>query len=79
MGGISSAPRCPVAGRPLFTAQDVAYTFNNIALNKKLGSNKASNFTAVTMVRPAGPYTVQFLPSTPWLALPSYVPSLDVS
>ncbi len=59
-------------GQP-FTAQDVAYTFDAIALNKKLGSNKASNFTAVTTVRVVGPNTVQFVLNTPWSALPSYL------
>lgn len=56
-----------------FTSADVVYTFNNIGLDKKLGSNKASNFTAVRTVRAVGPYTVQFLLSTPWSALPSYL------
>lgn len=59
-------------GQPL-TAQDVAYTFDNIALDKKLGSNKASDFTAVSTVRATGPYTVKFILNTPWSALPSYL------
>ena len=56
-----------------FTAADVAYTFNDIALNPKYPSNEASDFSAIKTVRATGPYTVQFILKTPWAALPSYL------
>ena len=56
-----------------FTADDVAYTFDQIVLNPKYPANAASNFVAVKTVRAAGPYTVQFVLKTPWAALPSYL------
>lgn len=56
-----------------FTADDVAYTFDQIVLNPKYPTNKASNFAALKTVRATGPYTVQFILSAPWAALPSYL------
>ncbi len=56
-----------------FTADDVAYTFNNIALDPKYPSNAASNFSAVKTVKAVNTYTVQFLLKSPWAALPSYL------
>ena len=56
-----------------FTADDVAYTFDNIALDPKYPSNAASNFSAVKTVKAVDTYTVQFLLKSPWAALPSYL------
>jgi peptide/nickel transport system substrate-binding protein len=59
-------------GRP-FTSKDVVFTFNDIALNKKLGANFASDYAPVSQVKAVGPYEVQFLLKTPFSALPSYL------
>ncbi|MGE5590929.1 MAG: ABC transporter substrate-binding protein [Bacillota bacterium] len=59
-------------GQP-FTADDVAFTFNNIVLNKKLGANGASNYSAVEKVVAADPQTVQFVLKKPFAALPAYL------
>jgi len=59
-------------GKP-FSAADVAYTFNNIALSKKYPSNKAANFEPIRTVRAVGKNKVQFVLKTPWSALPAYL------
>lgn len=59
-------------GEP-FTPDDVAYTFNNIVLNKDLGANGASNFGSVKEVVVSGDNQVQFKLSSPWSSLPNYL------
>ncbi|MCL5677084.1 MAG: ABC transporter substrate-binding protein [Firmicutes bacterium] len=59
-------------GQP-FTADDVAFTFNNIVLDKKLGANGRSNYTAVDHVVAVDPLTVQFILKKPFAALPAYL------
>lgn len=59
-------------GQP-FTADDVAFTFNEIVLNKKLGANGSSYFKAVDKVEVTGPQTVVFHLNRPFAALPSYL------
>lgn len=59
-------------GEP-FTAEDVAYTFNEIVLNKALGSNGASNYKALDHVEVKDELTVEFHLKNPWAALPAYL------
>ncbi|MGG3470553.1 ABC transporter substrate-binding protein [Neobacillus pocheonensis] len=59
-------------GEP-FTAEDVAYTFNEIVLNKALGSNGASNYKALDHVEVKDDLTVEFHLKNPWSALPAYL------
>ena len=56
-----------------FTAEDVAYTFNEIALNEKLGANNTSNFRLLKEVQVVDEYTVKFLMEKPVAALPAYL------
>ncbi|MDI3317778.1 MAG: ABC transporter substrate-binding protein [Bacillota bacterium] len=59
-------------GQP-FTADDVAYTFNQIVLNPKLAANGASYFKAVQEVTAVDPTTVVFHLKRPFAALPAYL------
>jgi peptide/nickel transport system substrate-binding protein len=59
-------------GEP-FTADDVAYTFNEIVLNKSLGSNGASNYKALDKVVVKDENTVEFHLKNAWAALPAYL------
>ncbi|CEG28711.1 ABC transporter substrate-binding protein [Bacillus sp. B-jedd] len=59
-------------GEP-FTAEDVAFTFNDIVLNKELGSNGASNYKAVDNVKVVNDHIVEFHLKNPWAALPAYL------
>lgn len=60
-------------GRP-FTADDVAFTFNDIVLKKELGANGSSTWrNAVTRVNVVNPTTVDFVLSRPWASLPTYL------
>ncbi|REJ17658.1 MAG: ABC transporter substrate-binding protein [Caldibacillus debilis] len=59
-------------GEP-FTAEDVAFTFNEIVLKKELGSNGASNYKALDHVEAVDDYTVEFHLKNPWAALPAYL------
>jgi peptide/nickel transport system substrate-binding protein len=59
-------------GKP-FTSADVAYTYNNIVLDKAHPTSKASVYSAVQTVRTHGPYQVQFVLNSPWSALPSFL------
>ncbi|GGE27351.1 peptide-binding protein [Pullulanibacillus camelliae] len=59
-------------GKP-FTADDVAYTFNDIALKKSLGANNASYFKSVKNVEVVDDHTVKFNLSSPFAALPAYL------
>ena len=57
----------------LFTAEDVAYTFNEIILKPEVGANGRGNFSAVKDVQVVDPKTVTFNLSRPFAALPSYL------
>lgn len=59
-------------GEP-FTADDVAFTFNDIVLNKELGANGAGNYSAVKQVTVVDPQTIKFELSRPFSALPAYL------
>jgi peptide/nickel transport system substrate-binding protein len=56
-----------------FTAEDVAFTFNEIALNKELGANNSSYFKKVKEVQVVDDYTVKFILESPVAALPAYL------
>ena len=60
-------------GKP-FTADDVAFTFNDIVLKKELGANGGSTWRdAVTKVNVVNPTTAEFILSRPWASLPTYL------
>lgn len=59
-------------GQP-FTADDVAFTFNDVVLKKGLGANGAGNFAAVKAVTVIDPKTVRFDLLRPFAALPAYL------
>ncbi|GAB6876215.1 peptide-binding protein [Thermaerobacter litoralis] len=59
-------------GQP-FTADDVAFTFNEIALNPDLGANHSSEYKAVEKVVAVDPHTVEFHLKEPFASLPSYL------
>lgn len=59
-------------GEP-FTAEDVAFTFNEIGLNPDLGANHSSEFKAVDKVVVVDDYTVEFHLKEPFASLPSYL------
>lgn len=59
-------------GKP-FTANDVAFTFNKIVLNKALGANNHSVFSPVDHVEVVDPLTVKFVLKSPFSALPYYL------
>ncbi len=56
-----------------FTAEDVAFTFNEIVLDPDYGANGASNFKTVDHVEIVDEYTVNFHMKTPNAALPAYL------
>lgn len=57
-----------------FTAEDVAFTFNNIVLKKELGANQSSEWIAsVEKVNVINPTTVEFQLKKPWSSLPTYL------
>lgn len=55
------------------TADDIAFTFNDIVLKKELGATGAGNFSAVQSVEATSPTSVTFKLSRPFSALPSYL------
>ncbi|MCG8479245.1 MAG: ABC transporter substrate-binding protein [Spirochaetales bacterium] len=59
-------------GEP-FTAEDVAYTFNRIALVPELGANNASYFSNLDRVEIVDDHTVVFRLTGPVAALPAYL------
>jgi peptide/nickel transport system substrate-binding protein len=59
-------------GKP-FTADDVAFTFNDIVLKPDLGAQNRGNFSAVTSVTAVDPTTVRFDLSRKFSALTSYL------
>lgn len=56
-----------------FTAEDVAFTFNDLVLNASLGSNGASNYKALDKVVEVDDYTVEFHLKSPFASLPAYL------
>lgn len=56
-----------------FTADDVAFTFNEIVLNKELGANNTSYFGQLKEVQVVDDYTVKFIMESPVAALPAYL------
>ena len=56
-----------------FTADDVAFTFNDLVLNESLGSNGSSNYKSLKEVVVVDDYTVEFHLERPWAALPAYL------
>jgi peptide/nickel transport system substrate-binding protein len=59
-------------GKP-FSADDVAFTFNDVVLKKELAANGAGNFSAVKSVTVVDPKTARFDLLRPFAALPSYL------
>lgn len=59
-------------GQP-FSADDVAFTFNNVVLNKDLGAQNAASYAAVKTVTAVDPNTVRFDLSRKFAALPSFL------
>jgi peptide/nickel transport system substrate-binding protein len=59
-------------GQP-FSADDVAFTFNNVVLNKDLGAQNAASYAAVKSVTVVDPNTVRFDLSRKFAALPSFL------
>ncbi|WP_067841391.1 ABC transporter substrate-binding protein [Amphibacillus sediminis] len=59
-------------GEP-FTAEDVAFTFNEIVLDPDLGANNASHFSQLDRVEVIDDYTVDFHLASPVAALPAYL------
>lgn len=56
-----------------FTADDVAFTFNDLVLNESLGSNGSSNYKSLKEVVIVDDHTVEFHLERPWAALPAYL------
>ncbi|MDN7241652.1 ABC transporter substrate-binding protein [Planococcus sp. N028] len=56
-----------------FTADDVAFTFNEIVLNEELGANNTSYFQNLKEVQAVDDYTVKFILESPLAALPAYL------
>jgi peptide/nickel transport system substrate-binding protein len=56
-----------------FTAEDVAFTFNDLVLNESMGANGASNFNALEEVEVVDTYTVAFHLNNPFASLPAYL------
>jgi len=59
-------------GKP-FTADDVAFTFNDVVLKKELGAQGAANYSAVKSVTVVDPSTVRFDLSRKFAALSSFL------
>ncbi len=59
-------------GQP-FTADDVAFTFNDIMLKKEVAAQRASNFAPVQRVDVVDPSTVRFILRTRLSSLPAYL------
>ncbi len=59
-------------GEP-FTADDVAFTFNDVILVKDLGANNRSAFSPIDHVEVVDPLTVKFVLSSPFSSLPYYL------
>ena len=59
-------------GKP-FTAEDVAFTFNDVILNKKLGAQNSGTYAPVKSVEVVNAYTVKFVLNSPFSSLPYYL------
>lgn len=59
-------------GKP-FTADDVAFTFNDVILNKKLGAQNSGTYAPVKSVEVVNAYTVKFILNSPFSSLPYYL------
>lgn len=59
-------------GKP-FSADDVAFTFNDVVLKKELGAQSAANYSAVKSVTVVDPSTVRFELSRKFAALSSFL------
>ena len=59
-------------GQPI-TADDVAFTFNDLVLKQELGANNRGNFAALKSVEVVNPTTVRFNLSRAFSALPAYL------
>lgn len=59
-------------GEP-FTADDVAFTFNDVVLVDDLAANNASSFGPVESVEVVNPTTVKFVLTEPFSSLPYYL------
>ena len=59
-------------GQP-FSAEDVAFTFNDIVLKKDLGAQNAASYAALKQVTVVDPNTVRFDLSRKFAALPSFL------
>lgn len=59
-------------GQP-FTAEDVAFTFNDVVLVDELGAQSATQFSQVERVEVIDPLTVRFVLNSPFSALPYYL------
>ena len=59
-------------GQP-FSADDVAFTFNDIVLKKDLGAQNAASYAALKQVTVVDPNTVRFDLSRKFAALPSFL------
>jgi len=56
-----------------FTADDVAFTFNDIVLDEDMSANGASDFKALESVEVIDDYKVEFHLDRPFAALPAYL------
>ena len=56
-----------------FSANDVAFTFNDIVLNEDLGANGSSNYKALEKVEVVDDHTVKFHLKRPFASLPAYL------
>lgn len=56
-----------------FTADDVAFTFNDVVLVDELGAQSATQFSQVERVEVIDPHTVRFVLNSPFSALPYYL------
>ena len=56
-----------------FTADDVAFTFNDLVLDESMGANGASNFNALDEVEVVDTHTVAFHLNSPFASLPAYL------
>src|SRR5919201_4543002 len=59
-------------GQP-FSADDVAFTFNDVVLKKDLGAQNAASYAALKQVAVVDPNTVRFELSRKFAALPSFL------
>ena len=56
-----------------FDANDVAFTFNDIVLNKEVGANNSNIYAPINHVEIIDDYTVKFIMDEPFSSLPEYL------